>query len=560
MKKVLLFLTVMVLGLSLAACGGEKDPGPVITYEGIDTQIEGRIDIMLWSGSGTYLEDIGRVAPDAELFPYGLTAQNDAAAQAVAMKFNEIYPNVQINVLAHKGDAWTDGKIWSQELNTYKDAYGQHPTIWATIDLPGDIANGIVADLSMFSDDPLYQSMNPSIMQMMNYNGFQGGLPQYILPWGIFVNKELAYAKNIDVPDFDWTIDEYTDFQANHETDVYYGSMDTPLRIIETGTNDIAKSLFEYDGTGDFVNLNSDEVRDLVGYLDEWNEHAVWGGDYSEDFMNDNGWWSYNFFKNGKLLTLEGDPWMMGDCATPDEEWWGHCVSSDWDIYPRPSTDYVDNTIGIVLDPMAVYNHCLDDGNKACSDAELTKIQLSYTFAAFWIAETASWEARAEAEFAQIDQATGDVTYSSALNDSFPVVTGDAFNEQMAVWYSVPKHQRFGATDTNGNYVMPGFQEVIRLYEEGQFWDISDKAFPYFYDDDGVRKPTMEEWKLYYDPNINSGVSKGESNFLDTLRGNLLSWNELSNERFQQAWDAMLDGMDRYYPHLKETEEEEATE
>ena len=27
---------------------------------------------------------------------------------------------------------------------------------------------------------------------MMNYYGFQAGLPQYILPWGVFVNKELA--------------------------------------------------------------------------------------------------------------------------------------------------------------------------------------------------------------------------------------------------------------------------------------------------------------------------------------------------------------------------------
>ena len=543
MKKLLLVLSAMVLVLGLTACGGDKDTPPVETYDGLPTDVEGRIDIMLWSGSGTYLEDLGH----ADIADDELTAQNDAAAYAVAKKFNEIYPNVVINVLAHKGDAWSDGKIWSQELNTYKDAYGQHPTIWATIDLPGDIANGIVADLSVFSADPVYKSMNPSIMQMMSYNGFQGGLPQYILPWGIFVNKELALSKNLDVPGFDWDIDEYTDFIGNHETDVYYGSMDTPIRIIETGTNDIAKSLFEYDGTGDFVNLNSDEVRSLLPYLDEWNEHAVWGGDYSDQFMSDNGWWSYNFFKNGKLLTLEGDPWMMGDCAHPDEDWWGACISEDWDIYPRPSTDFVDNNVGIVLDPMAVYNHCLDDGNLACSAEEELKIQLSYTFASFWIASTDSWNARASQQFIDVESQT----YSSSLNDSFPVTTGDLFNEQMNVWYSVPKHARFADES-----VMPGFHEVIRIYEEGQFWDISDKSFPYFYDDDGTRRPNMEEWKSYYNSEINGGVEKGDSNFIDTILGNLSTWNTLSNERFAESWATMLDGMDRYYPDP----EEEATE
>ena len=90
------------------------------------------------------------------------------------------------------------------------------------------------------------------------------------------------------------------------------------------------------------------------------------------EFVNANGGgWDYTWFKNGSLLTLEADPWMMGDCATPDTDWELKCVSSDWDIYPRPSTDYVDNTIGIVLDPMAVYNSCLDDNNLACSEEEL---------------------------------------------------------------------------------------------------------------------------------------------------------------------------------------------
>ncbi len=577
MKKLLLLLAILGFSFTLVACGDDSDtetPEPVevdcdadpdhedcqpaevdceadpthvdcipeSTYEPFPTDYEGRIDLMLWSGSGTYYEDMGNL----DLTQDDLIAQNDAAAYAVAKAFNEIYPNVTINVLAHQGGPNDGGRIWAQELENYKDAYGQHPTVWATVDLPGDIAKGIVADLSMFDDDPVYQAMNDSVMQMMNYNGFQGGLPQYILPWGIYVNKDLAMTKNLDVPGVDWDIEEYTDFIGNSESSVYYGSMDTPLRIIETGVNTISKQMFNYDGTGDFVDLDSDEVRELLPYLDDWNIHSVWGDENVDPtFMDDHWWWSYKFFMENKLLTLEGDPWMMGDCAHPDPEWWGACKSADWDIYPRPSTDYVDNTVGIVLDPMSVYNHCLDDNNLSCTDEELMKIKLSYTFSSFWIASNESWEARAAQLFLDVDSGK----YSSSLNDSFPVLEGEAFDAQMAIWYSVPKHARFADAS-----VMPGFHEVVRIYKEGQFWDISDKAYPFFWDDAGVPKENLIEWKNYWNEEYNGGVIKGDSQFIDAILAQLETWTELSNERFADAYDRLEKGIDTYYPDRKDEE------
>ncbi len=538
MKKLLLVLTVAVIALGLTACNGT----PEEQYEGLDTEVSGVIDLMLWSGSGTYWEDIG----NQNLTTADLLAQNDAAAYYVAKEFNQIYPNVQINVLAVAGGPTDGGRIWAQELANYEAEHGAHPGIWATVDLPGDIEKGIVADLSRFEDDPLYQAMNPSIMEMMNYYGFQGGLPQYILPWGIYVNKELAETQNLDVPDPDWDIDDYTDFIANSEEDVFYGSMDTPLRILETGSNTVHKQLFEYDGTGDYVDLNSTEVRDLIPYLEEWNEHSLWGGSPSQEFMDAGWWWSYKFFLENKLLTLEGDPWMMGDCATPidpENPWWGACKSSDWDIYPRPATDYVDNTVGIVLDPMAVYNYCLDDGDIACTEEEELRIKIAYTFASFWIADSRSWEVRAAGEFT--DEANG-VT-SSALNDSFPVVTGDLFDEQMEIWYTPEKHQRFADQS-----LMPGFHEVLRIYEEGQFWDISDKSFPYFYNVEGTRRENLYEWKNYWNADINGGVEKGDADFVNTILGNLATWNEDANARFAESFEGMQEGLIRFYGYTEE--------
>lgn len=547
--------------VSLCPEGEVFDNGECIEeYVGLDPNVTGRIDLLLWSGTGTYWADLGNQdlvgfcpAEGEEGYVEGceadLLGQNDAAAYAVAKKFNEMYPNVTINVLALAGGPNDGGRIWAQELENYRATYGAHPSVWASTDLPGDVAKGIVADLSQFENDPVYRTMNPSILNMMNYYGFQAGLPQYILPWGIFVNKELALYNNITVPGPDWTLDEYTTFIANSEPNVYYGSMDTPIRILETATNDISKSLFEYDGSQDhFVDLDSDEVRDLIPYISQWNEHSVWGNwgeglEITQEFMDANWWWSYAYFMFGTLLTLEGDPWMMGDCAHPSEDWWGTCKSDDWDIYPRPANPdaNIDNTVGIVLDPMAVYNFCIEDGNLACSEDELTQTQLSYTFASFWIASNESFQARADQMFTDGENA------SSALNDSFPVVRGDLFDEQMQIWYTPLKHQRFSDPS-----VMPGFHEVIRIYEAGQFWDVSDKSYPFFHSVEGSRRENLYEWKNYWNVEVTNGVPKADPAFTDTMIASLYQWNIDSNERFAESFAELQDGLKTYYGYSDE--------
>lgn len=530
MKKLVLFLSVIAITLSLTAC---KDK-----YDSLDGEVTGVIDLMLWSGSGTYYEDLGNLSLDKD----DLIAQNDAAAYYVAKEFKKLYPNVQINVLATQGDPNANETSWAQKLAKYEADHGAYPGVFATTDLPGNVENGIVADLTRFETDPLYLSMNQSVMQMMNYYGFQAGLPQYVLPWGIYVNRELAEAQNLDVPDPDWDIDEYTRFISNSEDETYYGSMDTPLRIIETGTNNIVKSLFDYDGGDQYVDFNSDEVKDLVEYLKEWNDDSVWGAN-PEGMFESYGYWPYTFFQEGKVLTLEGDPWMMGDCATPiedgEEAWWAACKSTDWDYYPRPSTDYVDNTVGIVLDPMAVYNYCLDDGDIACTEEEELRIKIAYTFASFWIADSRSWDARAVGEFKDVDHGV----YSSSLNDSFPVTTGDMFDEQMEIWYTPAKHQRFKDIS-----LMPGFQEVVRIYEEGQFWDISDKAYPYYYNtQDGTRQENMYEWRQYWNPDVNGGFEKDDADFINKLKGKLPEWNEQANLHFKESYESLQTGLKRWY-------------
>lgn len=509
-------------------------------YETLDKGISGEITVMVWSGSGQYMEDIGHQNLTAADF----TGQNEAAIYAIAKAFNQKYPNIKINVFAKVGDPNANETPWAQELENFKAEHGKYPDVYASTDLAGDVARGLVADLSVFKDDPMYKSFNQSIMKMMNYYGFQAGLPQFIQPWGVYVNKELAEQNNIDTPPVDWNIDQYTAFATSGDNKNFWGAMDIPMSFINTGTKDFNYSLFNYSGEGDHVNLNSEAVTDLLSYIPKWSKSAIWTqndvGGVPAEVMDANGWWGYNFFKNNVCLSYDGDPWMMGDAANPTEGHWGTVQSSDWDIYPRPSTKYQENTIGIVLDPMAIHNYAMDDGNPEWSEDEQQKLKVAYTFGSFWAGSTEAMQARASQNF------TDNGVEKTSLNDSFPLVTGEEFKKQMDIWYSTTTHERF--KDVNK---MPGFRKVVELWEKGQFWDVSDKAFPYYVMEDGTKKACAYEWVNVYQKDI-AGALRTDPNWLDQVKAKLPDWNTTINARFVQAEQQLKDGLKNYYGYAEE--------
>ena len=529
MKRLLLLLLVTVFALTLfASCGKTK-------YTALDTDVVGELSVMLWSGDGSYIEDIGH----KDFAPEELLSQNIAATYAVSKAFNQIYPNVKINVYAKSGGPDDNDIPWAQELENFKAEHGSYPSLYASTDVVGDISKGLIADLSIFKDDPMYKSFNESVMNMMNFYGFQGGLPQYLLPWGVYINKSLAEDNNIDIPDPDWTIDDYANFVKQANMKDFYGAMDVPLLFIETGTKSINYMMAKHDGKGDYVNLNSDEVKSLINYIPELAKTAVWPqndlGNIPSEVMDENGWWSFNFFINNKLLTLDGDPWMMGDAANSNPEHWGRVKADDWDIYPRPATDYQPCTVGVVLDPFVIYNYALDDGNPELSDEEYNKLKLAYTFATFWVGDTRAWQARADQMFNDNGQ------LKTCLNDSFPFVTGEEFNKQMEIWYSTETHKRFA--DKNK---MPGFHKVLEIWEKGQFWDISDKSYPFYHDFEGSRRENLYEWKNYWNPEI-TGAMRTDANFVDVLKSKLNDWNIASNNRFRESDQRLRDALKKYY-------------
>ncbi len=554
--------STMIIG-ALAGCGEkEKNDGgktpttapvtqqpagntaePVNTtpfWKSLDKNISGSVDVMCWSGDSIYYEDLGHKDIKAE----DIAGQNVASVYALAKEFNKMYPNVKVNLFAQTDDPNSEGTTWRQKLENFKAEHGKYPDVYTPNDLAGDLADGLVADLSVYSDDPMYKKFNTGIMNTMSYYGFQAGLPQFMQPWGVYVNKELAENNNIDVPNYDWTIDEYTDFVTSADNKNFWGTIfGSPVHFIDTGTHTVTQQMAGYTGKGDRVNINSEEVQNLLSYIPKWATSEIWtkNGEGAIDgaIMDDGWWWSYRFFCRNYILTSEGDPWMISQATLPKNEdgtFPANAIESgDWDIYPRPSTDYQGNTVGIVVDPMAVHNYAMDDGNPAWSDAEKTKLDLAYAFASFWCGSTEAMQARADQKY------SNNGTLVTCLNDSFPLITGDEFFEQMDIWYSVDVHKRFADAEK-----MPGFQYVVKLWNEGKIWDISDKTYPYYVTEDGTRKECLYEWLNITNADV-VGANLTDANWLDTVKANLPTWNKKINDRFEIAAQSVVDGLKKYY-------------
>lgn len=535
-RKSLVLTLILCLALAMLPAMAE-DAQPF--YKTLDPNTEGSIDIMVWSGDSTYYEDIGA----KEWAPEDMTSQNVAAVHALAKQFKQLYPKVKVNLWAKTDDPHGNGTSWYQEMENFKAQHGKHPDIYASTDLAGDVSLGLVADLTPFKDDPLYQSFNPSIMALMNYYGFQAGLPQFLQPWGVYVNKELAENNNIDVPEPDWTIDDYTAFVNSADNKTFWGAMDTPLSFIATGTTAINYRLNKYDGEGDYVDLASDEVAKTLAYVPEWAKSSVWAqfglGNVPQEIMDDGWWWGFRFFCRNYILTLDGDPWMIGAASggkNEDGTWKVNAVESgDWDIYPRPATEFRGNTMGIVIDPMAIHNYAMDDNDPAWSEEEINKLKLAYAFGSFWCGATEGMKARAEMIYSD------NGAPRSALNDSLPLVTGPAFDEQMAIWGSTKEHARYLDKD-----LMPGFQYVLELWEKGEMWDISDKTYLYHIIEDGTRVNNLREWLSATNAEA-LGVGTTDANWLDTVKAKLGDWNETINARFVKAEGKLKEGLMKYY-------------
>lgn len=499
------------------------------------------ISIMTWGGDSKYYKDLG----SKNYSPSQLTNQTVAQVYAVAKQYKKIHPEISINLWAKLGDPNQPGTpTWDKEYENFKTKYGKYPDIWGVSDMISDIKKARVADLSIYKNEDSYKAYNPALMNTMNYFGFQAGLPSYAIPWGIWVNKSLATDHGISVPNANWTIDEFTNFVTQADKTTFFGIKcgysdaaghdgHGPIDLVNMGVDTINKQIKE-NGT---VDLNNDKVKSLLPYCKQWAESTVdtaMGNDTLDfDIMEESSGYSWSYFCNNRTLVNLEDPWYLTLAVSNDEDAYFKLKSTDWDVYPFPSTNYAGNNVKLVVDPISVHNYARDDGNNTLSTKEKNKLDQTYEFASFWTSNT-------EAISAIYNQLWTDYDGKqvSAAGDSLPVVGGSAFDNQMNLWYNVPAHNTYKTK--------AGFQKVVQYFKEGSSWDYIDKCWPYRTTENGETTYTLVEWIYANDKDV-SGAWMTEDNWVQCVAERLPSWNTTINNRIKKASQPFHDALKKYY-------------
>lgn len=313
MKKIISLLMVLTMTVALlAGCGGKGEG----------------------SGEG------GAVNKDVKgTVRVGINSYRNSDFEAICEAFKKAYPNVEIEPVlfeANKDDAveyLTSQSMAGRELpDVLFDDAGSLPTY---------IQNGWMYPLTEFvKDDADWEKVPQNIKDNFTYNGNVYALPQTLHSNVLIVNEDLVEEMNVDLPEYDWTWDDFTEFIKACTNSTYSGVDDMSKMY-----NWIPGAMTEGHTVGgynyDTKSFNLEAVRTYVNYflsLQKLNGVEVYslygtqnGGQsaYTKKFGNISG--TNAPFKAGKVASAFGGTWDYATYKNSD-------LDFSWEMYPIPQT------------------------------------------------------------------------------------------------------------------------------------------------------------------------------------------------------------------------------
>lgn len=305
----------MILGM-LTGCGTQKE-GPdnkndPNTSEAVNTDIKGTVTV-------------------------GINSYRNSDFEAICEAFKKQYPNVEIKPIlfeTSKDDAveyLTSQSMAEKALpDVLFDDAGSLPTY---------IQNGWMYPLTSFvENDEDWEKVPQNIRDNFTYNGNVYALPQTIHSNVLMVNEDLVEEMNVDLPEYDWNWNDFTEFIKACTNTTYSGVEDMSKMY-----NWIPGAMTEGYTVGGYSyetkTFNLEAVRTYVNYfleLQKLNGVEVYscygsssGGtsEYVKRFGNVSG--SNAAFKTGKVASAFAGTW---DYATYKD------MDFSCEFYPVPQT------------------------------------------------------------------------------------------------------------------------------------------------------------------------------------------------------------------------------
>ena len=143
--------------------------------------------------------------------------------------FQKSHPDIRLNLIIGSEES---GKV-ATELSTMA-AGNKLPDVAVGVEnFAYILSQGLAYPLdNLYAADPDKDDALQAGINNFTYNGHLYALPFRVQFNGIIINKDLLETKNLDEPDYDWTVDEFIDL-AKKATDNQYSG----INIVDSGDN-----------------------------------------------------------------------------------------------------------------------------------------------------------------------------------------------------------------------------------------------------------------------------------------------------------------------------------
>ena len=197
----------------------------------------------------------------------GINSNRDSDFEALFEAFKVRYPNVKVKPVLFE----TSSDDALERLTSYKMAEEKMPDI--IFDdagpLPTYIQNGWMYPLTEFvKDDAEYAKVPENIANHFKYGDNIYALPQTLHSNVLLVNEDLVEEMNVDLPEYDWTWDDFTEFIKACTNSTYSGVDDLSEKYNwMPGAMTDGRTIVGYDYESKTFDLEA--VRKYVNYYQE---------------------------------------------------------------------------------------------------------------------------------------------------------------------------------------------------------------------------------------------------------------------------------------------------
>lgn len=307
MKKLLLLSLSFFFVLGLAACtDGELDPDPDPDPTEVDCEA---------NPDHEDCQDDDPTPTENIVLSYADWGDQELNEMLVA-GFEAKYPNITVELrqdIQGAGAEFTGNLINAQ-------AAGILPDVFAIDNVPTGISNGMALDIAPYWDaDPDTDLIYDNIQNTGVYGDYRLAMPSFQFIKGIYLNITLFESYNIDIPEKDWTYDEFMDIaieirQAGLQDyvfgiDPWYGDLDFEATFPTMDNVDVGYQT--WDGTQ--FNFTSDAWIDAYNTkLDLRAQDVV--GNYTPEELDQLGV-DWPWFEGLIGMKIDGswNMWMVDD-------------------------------------------------------------------------------------------------------------------------------------------------------------------------------------------------------------------------------------------------------